>query len=83
MPRRIPDYPDSFHGWNVVSSIGAYLGFAGAVFFLIVVWRTFSAGRRTEANYWGPGATTLEWTVSSPPPVHSFETIPRFGQPAE
>jgi cytochrome c oxidase subunit I len=28
------------------------------------------------ANPWGPGATTLEWTLSSPPPFHQFETLP-------
>jgi cytochrome c oxidase subunit 1 len=85
MPRRIPDYPDAYAGWNLVSSVGAYLGMAAVVLFLYICWRTFAAGRRAEANYWGQGATTLEWTVSSPPPLHSFETLPRFGrgQPAE
>jgi cytochrome c oxidase subunit 1 len=83
MPRRIPDYPDAFHGWNVVSSIGAYISFGAALFFLFVCWRTFFAGARAAANPWGAGATTLEWTVSSPPPLHSFETLPHFGHPAE
>ncbi|MBC7950414.1 MAG: cbb3-type cytochrome c oxidase subunit I, partial [Rhodospirillaceae bacterium] len=83
MPRRIPDYPDAFHGWNIVSSIGAYISFAAALFFVFVCWRTFFAGARAAANPWGVGATTLEWTVSSPPPLHSFETLPRFGTPAE
>jgi cytochrome c oxidase subunit I len=35
-----------------------------------------AAGRRAEENYWGEGATTLEWTLSSPPPYHQFETLP-------
>ncbi|MGE5548582.1 MAG: cytochrome c oxidase subunit I [Solirubrobacterales bacterium] len=84
MPRRIPDYPDAFAGWNLVSSIGAYISFAATLLFLGVVWRTFTAGRKAEANPWGQGATTLEWTVSSPPPLHSFEKIPHFGgHPAE
>jgi len=29
-------------------------------------------------NPWGPGATTLEWTLSSPPPFHQFNTLPRI-----
>jgi cytochrome c oxidase subunit 1 len=29
-------------------------------------------------NPWGAGATTLEWTLSSPPPFHQFETLPRI-----
>ncbi len=79
MPRRIPDYPEAFAGWNLVSSIGAFIGYAGAVFFLYVVWDMFRAGRKVADNPWGVGATTLEWTVSSPPPLHSFETLPTFG----
>ena len=30
-------------------------------------------------NPWGEGATTLEWTLPSPPPEHTFDTLPRFG----
>ncbi|WP_096702184.1 cytochrome c oxidase subunit I [Magnetospirillum sp. 15-1] len=81
MPRRVPDYPDAFAGWNMVSSIGAYIAFAGTVFFLVVVWRTFTAGKAVEANPWGSGATTLEWSVSSPPPLHSFDELPHIGTP--
>ncbi|BAE50973.1 cytochrome c oxidase subunit I [Paramagnetospirillum magneticum] len=83
MPRRVPDYPDAFAGWNMVSSIGAYIAFAGTAFFLVVVWRTFTAGKAVEANPWGSGATTLEWSVSSPPPLHSFDGLPHIGTPAE
>jgi cytochrome c oxidase subunit 1 len=83
MPRRIPDYPDAFAGWNFVSSIGAYIAFAAALLFVVVVWRTFAAGAKVQANPWGSGATTLEWTVSSPPPLHSFDKIPHIGQAAE
>ena len=82
MPRRVPDYPDAFAGWNFISSIGAYLGFAGALLFLAIVWKTFASPRRLPANPWGEGATTLEWTVSSPPPLHNFETPPSL-KPAE
>ena len=34
------------------------------------------AGKKAEANPWGEGATTLEWTLPSPPPYHQFETLP-------
>jgi cytochrome c oxidase subunit 1 len=78
MPRRIPDYPDAFAGWNLVSSIGAYISIASAALFVgIAIW-TLTSGRRVGANYWGAGATTLEWTLSSPPPFHQFETLPRI-----
>jgi len=78
MPRRIADYPESFVGWNLVSSIGSYVAFAGTIVFIIVIWRTFQSRERAPANPWGRGATTLEWTLPSPPPFHSFETIPDF-----
>jgi cytochrome c oxidase subunit 1 len=76
MPRRISDYPDAFAGWNEISSIGSYISFAGAIFFLFVVIHAFAAKRRVGDNPWGEGATTLEWTLTSPPPFHQFENLP-------
>ena len=38
--------------------------------------RLHRRARRPPANYWGEGATTLEWSLSSPPPYHQFETLP-------
>jgi cytochrome c oxidase subunit 1 len=76
MPRRIADYPDVFAEWNFVSSIGAYIGFAATLFFVFVVLHTLVSGRRIGTNPWGDGATTLEWTVSSPPPFHTYEELP-------
>ena len=83
MPRRIPDYPDAFAGWNMVSSIGAYISFASTLFFVVMVIYTLRSGRRAAANPWGAGATTLEWTVSSPPPFHTFEELPRIAAEAK
>jgi cytochrome c oxidase subunit 1 len=78
MPRRIPDYPDAYAGWNMISSWGSYLSFAGALLFLFIIFRTFTAGKKVGDNQWGEGATTLEWSVSSPPPFHTFEELPRI-----
>jgi cytochrome c oxidase subunit I len=76
MPRRYVDYPDAFAGWNFVSSIGSYIsGFAVLVFFYGMVL-AFIRKERAAANPWGPGATTLEWTLPSPPPFHQYETLP-------
>jgi cytochrome c oxidase subunit 1 len=76
MPRRISDYPDAFAGWNMVASIGSFISGASTLFFVFVVFHTLLAGRRVGANPWGEGATTLEWTLSSPPPFHSFDELP-------
>ena len=79
MPRRIPDYPEAFAGWNMVSSIGAFIGFGGAVFFVFIVIYALTRKVTVPANQWGVGATTLEWTVASPPPFHTFEEPPVIG----
>ena len=78
MPRRYIDYPDALAGWNAVSSFGAYFSFASTLFFVGMLIYTINWGRRVGDNYWGEGATTLEWTISSPPPFHSFHEIPRI-----
>jgi cytochrome c oxidase subunit 1 len=76
MPRRYPDYPEAFAYWNGVASVGyAIMGVGVLIFFVNVIW-SLVAGRRAEDNYWGEGATTLEWTLTSPPPYHQFETLP-------
>jgi heme/copper-type cytochrome/quinol oxidase subunit 1 len=78
MPRRVPDYPDMYAGWNWVSSIGTYISFAGALFFVFVMIHTFLKGKKCPDNPWGEGADTLEWTIPSPPPFHTFENPPKI-----
>jgi cytochrome c oxidase subunit I len=76
MPRRIPDYNPEFAHWNQIASYGYLIMGAGvAIFFVNVIW-SLLAGRKAEDSYWGEGATTLEWTLTSPPPYHQFETLP-------
>jgi cytochrome c oxidase subunit 1 len=76
MPRRIPDYPEAYAGWNYVSSIGALITIVGTVLFFVVIWKAFKDAVAAPANPWGEGATTLEWTVDSPAPFHTHEQMP-------
>ena len=78
MPRRIPDYPDAYAGWNLVSTYGSYISFAATLIFLFAIVYALLYGKKEVANPWGEGADTLEWTLSSPPPFHQFETLPKF-----
>jgi len=78
MPRRIADYPDAFGGMNQIASIGSYLSAAGLVTFFVTMVYAFVQKERAASNPWGPGATTLEWTLSSPPPFHQFQVLPRI-----
>jgi cytochrome c oxidase subunit 1 len=78
MPRRISDYPDAFAGWNMVASIGAFISYASTLLFVYIVFDTLVRGQKAAANPWGPGATTLEWTLPSPPPFHTYEELPHI-----
>ncbi|AHC39521.1 cytochrome c oxidase subunit I [Ehrlichia muris] len=75
MPRRIPDYPDAFIPWNYISSAGAFLSFISALFFVYIVIATLRSGKKCPNNPWG--GDTLEWTIPSPAPFHTFEEIPK------
>ena len=78
MPRRYIDYPEAFALWNKVSSYGAFLSFASFVFFFVVVIYAIVAGKKeTRPNPWNEYADTLEWTLPSPPPEHTFEILPK------
>jgi cytochrome c oxidase subunit 1 len=78
MPRRYVDYPDAYAGWNYISSMGSYIFAFGLLIFFYGIYLAYSRKEKAGDNPWGEGATTLEWTLSSPPPFHQFETLPRI-----
>jgi cytochrome c oxidase subunit I len=82
MPRRYVDYPDAYAGWNYISSIGSYIFAAGMLVFFYGMAIALIRKEKAGDNPWGVGATTLEWTLPSPPPFHQFETLPRIADEA-
>ena len=50
----------------------------GLIFFFIGLVMTLRSKERVGDNQWGEAATTLEWTLSSPPPFHQFNELPRI-----
>ncbi|MDO8289995.1 MAG: cytochrome c oxidase subunit I [Parvibaculum sp.] len=78
MPRRYVDYPDAYHLWNEISSYGSYISAFGVLVFLYGVVQALIRKEKAADNPWGEGATTLEWTLSSPPPFHQFADLPRI-----
>jgi cytochrome c oxidase subunit 1 len=76
MPRRYVDYSDGYAYWNLVSSWGYVITIVGVLVFLIMLAEAAIRRRPGVANPWGEGATTLEWTLSSPPPHHQFNELP-------
>jgi cytochrome c oxidase subunit I len=75
MPRRVPDYALQFAEFNMISSIGAFGFGLSQLLFLYIVLKCIRGGEKAPAKVW-EGADTLEWTLPSPPPYHSFETPP-------
>jgi cytochrome c oxidase subunit 1 len=91
MPRRIPDYPDAFAAWNLISSYGSFISVVASALFLYIIWDQFVHGKAVSNNPWavpqfftstpeflsGPQyANSLEWTLASPVPFHSYNTLP-------
>ncbi|APX11129.1 cytochrome c oxidase subunit I [Tateyamaria omphalii] len=78
MPRRYIDYPEQFAYWNAWSSWGAFLSFASFLFFFgVIAYSLLRGAKVTENNPWNEYADTLEWTLPSPPPEHTFEILPK------
>ena len=82
MPRRVADYSGAVRDLNLFISIASFgLGLSTLVFLynMIASWR---GGPRAVANPWR--ALTLEWQVTSPPPIFNFDAIPTIvGGPYE
>ena len=82
MPRRVADYALQFATWNLLISFASWaLGLSTLIFVynMVVSWR---GGPRAVANPWR--GLTLEWQVSSPPPIFNFDSLPTIvGGPYE
>ena len=52
MPRRIPDYPDAYAGWNLVSTYGSYISFAATLVFLFSIIYSLFFGKKEASNPW-------------------------------
>jgi cytochrome c oxidase subunit 1 len=74
MPRRVADYAHQYAAWNALISVSAFI--FGMTFFIFVynIVTSWRHGPRAVANPWR--AHTLEWQVSSPPPIFNFDEVP-------
>jgi heme/copper-type cytochrome/quinol oxidase subunit 1 len=90
MPRRIPDYADAFAGWNYISSLGSMISVIATCLFIYIIHNSFTSGSVVSNNPWAmpsffvsdkefdstPYATTLEFTLISPTPLHAYNVLP-------
>jgi heme/copper-type cytochrome/quinol oxidase subunit 1 len=91
MPRRIPDYPDAFTGWNTISSFGSLISVVATLLFCYIIYDIFANQPTCGNNPWysptffinskeinndTQSNNTLEWTLSSPIPFHPFKMLP-------
>jgi len=78
MPRRIPDYAVQFADWNMISSIGAFIyGFSQLLFVYIVIDTIRGGVGKASDEVWeGASKHSLEWSLPSPVPYHTFTTPP-------
>nr|QQP21721.1 cytochrome c oxidase subunit I [Strongylogaster xanthocera] len=74
MPRRYSDYPDAFLSWNILSSIGSLISFISVMYFLFIIWESFSSQRQMifSSNL----NSSIEWKQLFPPSDHSYEELP-------
>ena len=91
MPRRIPDYPDAFAGWNLISSFGSMISVVATALFGYIIYDILVNGKAVDNNPWqAPAffqstpqfwmeshtASSLEWSLESPVPFHAFNVLP-------
>src|SRR4051795_3410853 len=74
MPRRVADYAERFANWNLFISICSFILGLSSLIFLYNVVSSWRGGPLAPANPWR--ALTLEWQVSSPPPIFNFDRVP-------
>lgn len=91
MPRRIPDYPDAFTGWNLVSSIGSIISVVSVIIFGYIIYDMFAYQGLVSNNPWEvpsyfvdmelfendeQGAGSLEWSFDTPIAEHAYNMQP-------
>nr|YP_010866021.1 cytochrome c oxidase subunit I [Piezodorus guildinii]WGT93129.1 cytochrome c oxidase subunit I [Piezodorus guildinii]DAZ87548.1 TPA_asm: cytochrome c oxidase subunit I [Piezodorus guildinii] len=74
MPRRYSDYPDSYTGWNIVSSIGSIISMISIILFIIILWESIISKRVLMFNE--NMTSSIEWLQKTPPAEHSYNEIP-------
>jgi cytochrome c oxidase subunit 1 len=89
LPRRIPDFPDSYAIWNDISSIGSLISIIAIIIFFYTMYRALADKIVAEKDLWkrpdfyrsndinhSPSSMSSEWIIASPPSYHTFNELP-------
>nr|ALO76219.1 cytochrome c oxidase subunit 1 [Pleophylla sp. PLE01] len=76
MPRRYSDYPDAYMTWNVISSIGSMISLVSILYFLFIIWDSFSSIRISISPL--NMTSSIEWLQKMPPAEHSYSELPKL-----
>jgi cytochrome c oxidase subunit I len=74
MPRRVAEYAEKFAAWNLFISLASFVLGASTLIFVYNMVASWRGGPRAPGNPWR--GLTLEWQVSSPPPIFNFDAVP-------
>nr|YP_009654811.1 cytochrome c oxidase subunit I [Megymenum gracilicorne]QCI09379.1 cytochrome c oxidase subunit I [Megymenum gracilicorne] len=74
MPRRYSDYPDSYTGWNIISSIGSTMSIMSIMLLLTIIWESIISCRTVIFTH--NMTTSIEWLQKTPPAEHSYNELP-------
>nr|QAU54257.1 cytochrome c oxidase subunit 1 [Cydnidae sp. ITV1034] len=74
MPRRYSDYPDSYTGWNIISSIGSTMSVISIIMFLMILWESIMSKRLILFS--DNLTSSIEWFQKTPPAEHSYNELP-------
>nr|QVV96023.1 cytochrome c oxidase subunit I [Pycanum ochraceum] len=74
MPRRYSDYPDSYTGWNMISSMGSTMSIISVIMFLMIMWESMITKR--TVIFTSNLTTSIEWMQKTPPMEHSYNELP-------
>nr|YP_009654876.1 cytochrome c oxidase subunit I [Scotinophara lurida]QCI09444.1 cytochrome c oxidase subunit I [Scotinophara lurida] len=74
MPRRYSDYPDSYVGWNIVSSVGSIMSMIAIIMFIMIMWESIVSKRMIIFS--SSMTSSIEWLQKTPPAEHSYNEIP-------
>nr|YP_010184612.1 cytochrome c oxidase subunit I [Zicrona caerulea]QVH34044.1 cytochrome c oxidase subunit I [Zicrona caerulea] len=74
MPRRYSDYPDSYTGWNIISSVGSMVSMISILLFIMILWESIISKRTMMFSE--NMMSSIEWLQKTPPSEHSYDEIP-------